>query len=96
MKLLIQPRDGVARILAAIKRARTGIEVLICRFDRDDVERALHAAIGRGVQVHALVKEMIATFEGDWAQTELGRERDEERDADDKGVEPRVQAPVPL
>jgi phosphatidylserine/phosphatidylglycerophosphate/cardiolipin synthase-like enzyme len=55
MKLLIQPRDGVAPILAAIKQARTRIEVLIFRFDRDDIERALHAAIGRGVQVHALI-----------------------------------------
>jgi cardiolipin synthase A/B len=55
MKLLIQPRDGVAPILAAIKKATTHIEVLIFRFDRDDIERALHAAIGRGVQVHALI-----------------------------------------
>jgi phosphatidylserine/phosphatidylglycerophosphate/cardiolipin synthase-like enzyme len=55
MKLLIQPRDGVAPILAAIKKATTRIEVLIFRFDRDDIERALHAAMGRGVQVHALI-----------------------------------------
>jgi cardiolipin synthase A/B len=55
MKLLIQPRDGVAPILAAIKKATTRIEVLIFRFDRDDIERALHAAIARGVQVHALI-----------------------------------------
>jgi phosphatidylserine/phosphatidylglycerophosphate/cardiolipin synthase-like enzyme len=55
MKLLIQPRDGVAPILAAIKKAKTSIEVLIFRFDRDDIERALRAAIGRGVQVHALI-----------------------------------------
>jgi len=55
MKLLIQPRDGVAPILAAIKKAKTSIEVLIFRFDRDDIERALHAAIGRGVEVRALI-----------------------------------------
>jgi phosphatidylserine/phosphatidylglycerophosphate/cardiolipin synthase-like enzyme len=55
MKLIIQPRDGVAPILAAIKKARTRIEVLIFRFDRDDIERALHEAIGRGVEVHALI-----------------------------------------
>jgi phosphatidylserine/phosphatidylglycerophosphate/cardiolipin synthase-like enzyme len=55
MKLLIQPRDGVAPILAAIRKARTRIEVFIFRFDRDDIERALRAAIGRGVQVHALI-----------------------------------------
>jgi phosphatidylserine/phosphatidylglycerophosphate/cardiolipin synthase-like enzyme len=55
MKLLIQPRDGVAPILAAVKKAKTHIEVLIFRFDRDDIERALHEAIARGVQVHALI-----------------------------------------
>ena len=50
MKLLIQPRDGVAPLLAAIKKARKTIEIVIFRFNRDDVERALHTAIGRGVQ----------------------------------------------
>ena len=55
MKLLIQPRDGVAPVLAAIKRARTSIEIVIFRFNRHDVERALHAAMGRGVTVHALI-----------------------------------------
>jgi len=55
MKLLIQPRDGVAPVLTAIKRAKKTIEIVIFRFDRDDVERALHAAIGRGVLVHALI-----------------------------------------
>jgi len=55
MKLLIQPRDGVAPVLAAIKRAKKTIEIVIFRFDRDDVERALHVAVGRGVKVHALI-----------------------------------------
>jgi phosphatidylserine/phosphatidylglycerophosphate/cardiolipin synthase-like enzyme len=55
MKLLIQPRDGIAPVIAAIKRARKSIEVVIFRFDRDDIERALQAAVARGVQVHALI-----------------------------------------
>ena len=55
MKLLIQPRDGIAPLIAAIKKARTSIELVIFRFDREDIERALHAAVGRGVQVHALI-----------------------------------------
>ena len=55
MRLLIQPRDGVAPVLAAIKKARTSIEIVIFRFNRDDIERALHAAVGRGVTVHALI-----------------------------------------
>jgi phosphatidylserine/phosphatidylglycerophosphate/cardiolipin synthase-like enzyme len=55
MKLLIQPRDGVAPLIAAIKKARKSIEVVIFRFDRNDIERALHAAVERGVLVHALI-----------------------------------------
>ena len=55
MKLLIQPRDGIAPLIAAIKKARKSIEIVIFRFNRDDIERALHAAVGRGVKVHALI-----------------------------------------
>jgi cardiolipin synthase A/B len=55
MKLLIQPRDGIAPLIAAIKKARKSIELVIFRFNRHDIERALHAAVGRGVQVHALI-----------------------------------------
>ena len=55
VKLLIQPRDGVEPLIAAIKKARKSIELVIFRFDRRDIERALHAAVGRGVQVHALI-----------------------------------------
>jgi cardiolipin synthase len=55
MKLLIQPRDGMAPLISAIKKARKSIELVIFRFDRDSIERALDAAVGRGVQVHALI-----------------------------------------
>jgi phosphatidylserine/phosphatidylglycerophosphate/cardiolipin synthase-like enzyme len=55
MKLLVQPRDGVGPVLDAIKKAQTTIEIVIFRFNRDDIERALHAAVGRGVLVHALI-----------------------------------------
>jgi cardiolipin synthase len=55
VKLLIQPRDGVAPLLAAIKKATKSIEIVIFRFNRDDIERALEAAVGRGVTVHALI-----------------------------------------
>jgi phosphatidylserine/phosphatidylglycerophosphate/cardiolipin synthase-like enzyme len=55
MKLLIQPRDGVQPLIAAIKKARKSIEVVIFRLNREDVERALGAAVKRGVRVHALI-----------------------------------------
>lgn len=55
MKLLVQPDDGVAPILAAIKGAKQSIEIVIFRFDRPEIEAALKAAVGRGVHVHALI-----------------------------------------
>ena len=55
MKLLIQPRDGVGPLLDAIKKAKKTIDIVIFRFNRHDIEHALHAAIKRGVVVHALI-----------------------------------------
>jgi phosphatidylserine/phosphatidylglycerophosphate/cardiolipin synthase-like enzyme len=64
MKLLIQPRDGIAPLIAAIKKARTRIELVIFRFDREDLERALEAAVRRGVQVRALIAHTNQNGEG--------------------------------
>jgi phosphatidylserine/phosphatidylglycerophosphate/cardiolipin synthase-like enzyme len=55
MKLLVQPTDGVAPLVAAIKKARTHIDILIFRFDRKEIENALKAASDRGVAVRALI-----------------------------------------
>ena len=55
MKLIIEPADGVAPLLAAIKRARTSVEIAVFRLDRKDVESALTAAAARGVRVTALI-----------------------------------------
>lgn len=55
MRLLIQPDDGVAPILAAIKSAKKSVEIVIFRFDRKEIEAALKAAVSRGVFVHALI-----------------------------------------
>ena len=55
MKLLIQPGDGVERLLKGIRKAKKSIEILIFRFDRPEVERALADAVERGVFVHALI-----------------------------------------
>lgn len=55
MKLIIQPEAGVVPIVQAIKTARKSIDVFIFRFDRDDVEKALEAAVQRGVAVRALI-----------------------------------------
>jgi cardiolipin synthase len=55
MKLIIQPADGVAPLLAAIKGAKKTVEIAIFRCDRKDVEMALIAAAARGVRVTALI-----------------------------------------
>ena len=55
MKLIIQPEAGVVPIIQAIKTAKKSIDVFIFRFDRDDVEQALGAAVTRGVVVRALI-----------------------------------------
>jgi len=55
VKLLIQPEDGVAPLVTAIKKARTSVDIVIFRFDRADIEDALKAAATRGVQVTALI-----------------------------------------
>ena len=55
MKLLIQPQDGVAPLVAAIKKARKSVDIVIFRFDRAELEAALKAAVDRGVSVSALI-----------------------------------------
>jgi len=55
VKLLIQPQDGIAALLSAIKKAKKTIEIVILRFDRAEIETALTTAVRRGVSVSALI-----------------------------------------
>jgi len=55
VKLIIQPDDGILPLLKAIRRARKTIDIVIFRFDRVELEKALEAAITRGVVVRALI-----------------------------------------
>lgn len=55
MKLIIEPDDGIAPLLRAIKNAKRTIDIVIFRFDRTDLEKALEAAQARGVMVRALI-----------------------------------------
>jgi phosphatidylserine/phosphatidylglycerophosphate/cardiolipin synthase-like enzyme len=54
MKLILQPDAGIVPTVAAIRRARKSIDVLIFRLDRQEVARELEAAVMRGVRVRAL------------------------------------------
>ena len=55
VKLLIQPEDGVAPLVAAIKKAKKSVDIVIFRFDRAEIEAALKDAAERGVSVSALI-----------------------------------------
>jgi phosphatidylserine/phosphatidylglycerophosphate/cardiolipin synthase-like enzyme len=55
MRLLIQPEDGLAPLLRAIRQARKSVAIVIFRFDAKPIEEALAAAVGRGVAVRALI-----------------------------------------
>ncbi|HUE85290.1 MAG TPA: phospholipase D-like domain-containing protein [Vicinamibacterales bacterium] len=53
--LITQPDAGIAPIVQAIRRAKQAVHVCIFRFDRPEVEKALAAAVERGVRVRALI-----------------------------------------
>ena len=55
MKLLVLPEDGMTAVVNAIKAAKTSIDTTIFRFDRAEIEKALEAAVGRGVKVRTLI-----------------------------------------
>ena len=55
MKLIIQPDEGLTPLLQAVKRAKRSIDIVIFRFDRPELEKALAAAVARGVTVRSLI-----------------------------------------
>jgi phosphatidylserine/phosphatidylglycerophosphate/cardiolipin synthase-like enzyme len=55
MKLLIQPEQGASPLIKEIDEAKKSIEIVIFRFDHEEIERALERAVDRGVAVHALI-----------------------------------------
>jgi len=71
MKLLLQPKGGVGPILKAIGGARRRIDILIFRFDIKEVERALTAAVERGVVVRALIAHTNRAGEGALRRLEM-------------------------
>jgi len=55
VKCIIQPGDGVAPLIKALNGAKKTVEIVIFRFNRREIEKALAAAVARGVHVHALI-----------------------------------------
>jgi cardiolipin synthase len=55
VKCLVQPGEGVMPLVKAINDARKSVEIVIFRFNRSEIEKALAGAVTRGVHVHALI-----------------------------------------
>jgi phosphatidylserine/phosphatidylglycerophosphate/cardiolipin synthase-like enzyme len=55
LELIVQPDDGVKPILSAVEAAQTSIDIVIFRFDLRPLEKAIEAAVTRGVAVRALI-----------------------------------------
>jgi cardiolipin synthase len=55
VRSLVQPGDGIMPLVKGINSAKKSVEILIFRFDRTEIERALANAVSRGVVVHALI-----------------------------------------
>jgi phosphatidylserine/phosphatidylglycerophosphate/cardiolipin synthase-like enzyme len=55
MNLLVLPDDGLGAVLRAIRHAKQSVRLTIFRCDLPEVEKALEAAVVRGVAVHALI-----------------------------------------
>jgi cardiolipin synthase len=71
LKLIVEPEEGVAPLLAAVKKARKSVEIAIFRFDRSDLEAALRAAVSSGVKVTALVASVSRGGERDLRDLEM-------------------------
>lgn len=55
LKLIVQPNDGIAPLLAAVKGAKASIDILIFRMDWKELENALKDASRKGIAVRALI-----------------------------------------
>ncbi len=55
VKLIIQPDAGISPLVKAVRNAKRRVDIVIFRFDRSELEKALEAAVTRGVTVRALI-----------------------------------------
>jgi cardiolipin synthase A/B len=55
VELIVQPADGIKPVLAAVEAARKTLDLFIFRFDLKAVEKAVEAAVKRGVAVRAVI-----------------------------------------
>jgi phosphatidylserine/phosphatidylglycerophosphate/cardiolipin synthase-like enzyme len=55
VELIVQPADGAKPLIEALAAAQKSIDIMIFRFDLKPMEKALEAAVSRGVAVRALI-----------------------------------------
>jgi phosphatidylserine/phosphatidylglycerophosphate/cardiolipin synthase-like enzyme len=55
LNLIIQPEAGLTPVVRAIQKAKHTVDIAIFRTDREEIEKALAAAVQRGVKVRVLV-----------------------------------------
>ena len=71
MKLMVQPGDGAMALVKGINSAKSTVEIVIFRFDRSEIERALANAVKRGVFVHALIAHVNRSGEDGLRELEM-------------------------
>jgi cardiolipin synthase len=71
VKLIIQPDDGLTPLLKAVRSAKKTIDLVIFRFDRLELAKALEAAVARGVVVRALIAHLNRGGEKSLRELEL-------------------------
>ncbi|HTM03365.1 MAG TPA: phospholipase D-like domain-containing protein [Vicinamibacterales bacterium] len=55
MELVVQPDDGAKAVIGAVEAAKRSVDLIIFRFDLKPLEKAIEAAVGRGVAVRTLI-----------------------------------------
>ena len=71
MDLIVQPTDGTKPLIKAVESAKKTVDIVIFRFDLKPLEKALEAAIKRGVAVRALIAHTNTGGERGLRQLEL-------------------------
>jgi cardiolipin synthase A/B len=71
VELIVQPTDGVKPTIDAIEGAQKTLDLIIFRFDLKPVEKAIEAAVARGVAVRALIAHTNSGGEKRLRQLEL-------------------------
>jgi phosphatidylserine/phosphatidylglycerophosphate/cardiolipin synthase-like enzyme len=71
MDLIVQPADGAKPLLDAITSAQKTLDLIIFRFDLKEIEKAIEAAVERGVNVSALIAQTHSGSDKRLRQLEL-------------------------